>query len=254
MLYSRGGGVASAIPCTPTAQQSIAVSPSSALNVSSLFDCEGGVFDVTWSGVVNIQSSIVIGTGTTVSIAGDHVSNVTIGLSSDSAGTSSAVNNTGSSAVVATDVIGPLFVVQRGVLNLEGISVRGGSATVTAGLGVISGGGVSAEDANVTVTGCTFEENFAEWVGGGIFANRSRVEIRDTAFRVCAAGAPPVAGEVDYVEGSGGGVGVRERAIARVGSEACRSSSNMARLLSLCDSKRRTWCGKRVFSPTFSAV
>ncbi|CAM9425560.1 unnamed protein product, partial [Sphacelaria rigidula] len=194
VLYDRQGGVASAIPCAPTTQQSITVNPSSATTVSAVFECEGGNFDVTWSGIVSVQESIVIGNGTTVSIAGNHVSDLTVGDSSDSTGTSSDE----SSAILTTDNIGPVFLVRGGTLNIEGVAIRGGNsmnATETAGLSVINGGGISAEDANVTVTGCTFENNFADWVGGGLFANRSRVEVRDSAFRECKAGDTPVAGE-----------------------------------------------------------
>lgn len=176
---------ADAAPCTTTAQQSVTASQSSALNLSSLFDCEGGDFAVTWSGIVSVQASIKIGNGTTVSISGDYISDVTVADSSSSIGSrGSAVNNSGTSAAVAATRFGPIFVVQGGVLNLAGIAVREGGATVTIGL---SGGGVFAEDANVTVTGCAFENSSAELYGGGIYANRSTLVVQDTAFRKCSA-------------------------------------------------------------------
>lgn len=211
MLYHRGGGVANAVACTTTAKTSITVSSSSdPSEVSSLFDCEGGVFDVTWSGVVNVEASIKIGQGTTVSISGDHASDATVADPTSSIGrdSSSAVNSNGSSAAVALNRFGPVFLVERGTLNLAGIAVREGGATSTAGLS-ISGGGISAEYATVTATNCTFEDNFAEWVGGGIFANWSTVEVRDTVFRRCSAGDAPEAteGTLDVI-GAGGGIGV----------------------------------------------
>ncbi|CAN0102907.1 unnamed protein product, partial [Sphacelaria rigidula] len=140
----------------------------------------GGNFDVTWSGIISVQESIVIGNGTTVSIVGNHVSDLTVEDSSDS----TVANSNESSVVLTTGDIGPVFLVRGGTLNIEGVVIRGGNTmhgTEIAGLGVINGGGgISAEDASVTVTGCTFENNFADWVGGGLFANRSRVEVRDS--------------------------------------------------------------------------
>lgn len=207
VLYHRGWGVANAVACKATTETSITVSPSSdPLEVSSHFDCEGGDFNVIWSGVVNVQASIKIGKGTTVSISGDHVSDVT---AADASSSFPAVkNSTASSAVVGSNNVGPIFLVQEGTLNLAGIVVREGIAsTYTSGLN-ISGGGVAAMNATVTVTNCMFEDNFAEWTGGAIFANWSTVEVRDTIFRTCNAGEVPVAGQVESPEGAGGGIGV----------------------------------------------
>lgn len=212
MLNRWGVSVTSTAPCNTVAQQPITVNPTSALNVSSLFNCEGGDFDVTWSGVVHVGASITIGSGTTVSISGDYVSEVDVEQSSS--GSDINVNGTkaGSSAAVATGAFGPLFVVQPGgVLNLNGIAVRNGNSSLGVGAGIIaSGGGVYANEANVMVTGCVFEDNFAELLGGGIFANRSRLIVRDTEFRRCKAGLVPVVGQ-DDVESAGGAISVSAR-------------------------------------------
>ncbi len=132
---------------------------------------------------------------------------------------------------------GPVFYVDGGQLFLQGLAVRGGYAagdstssgsstsssnststitstitststsTSTGGDSVVSGGGVSAIDANVTVTGCEFEDNFADYLGGGIFANRSSVVVVGSVFRRCQADVVP-SPEVDDADGAGGGIGV----------------------------------------------
>ncbi|CAN0082894.1 unnamed protein product, partial [Ectocarpus sp. 8 AP-2014] len=130
---------------------------------------------------------------------------------------------------------GPLFFVDGGQLFLDSLAVRGGytsnstgsftytastdaaadgaNSTTTSGVNetaiatvVISGGGVHAIDSNVTVTGCEFEENYADYWGGGIFANGSTLVVRGSVFRRCEAGEVPLPGDED-VDGAGGAIG-----------------------------------------------
>lgn len=203
--------VVDAAVCTPAAQ-TLEVS-SSTLNISSLFNCSDGNFQVTWSGVVNVTESIKIGNGTTVSITGDYISDVvdpTGGHSTSS--TEAAIINSGSSAAVASNNFGPVFVVIGGALSLDRIAVHNGRAGPTIGDAYPSGGGIYAMYSNITVNGCAFEGNYAESEGGGIFANHSRVEVRDTAFRKCQAGPVPKAGDED-VTSTGGGITVSAVAV-----------------------------------------
>lgn len=166
---------------------------------------------MTWFGVVHVGASITIGSGTTVSISGDYLSEVNREQSIASGVITANATQNLSSAVVAMSAFGSLFVVQPGgTLNLDGIAVRNGNSSLGEGAGIGNGGGVYAHDANVTITGCAFEDNFAEVFGGGIFANESRVVVRDTEFRRCAAGFVPFSGQ-DDADGAGGGVSVSSR-------------------------------------------
>lgn len=190
--------MASAAPCDSTVQMSVAVTPFTSLDLSSVFDCEDGEFEVSWSGAVSITESIRIGRGTAVSIMGD-------GSGSNDETSDAETADTESAAVEAVNAFGPIFVVNGSELYLEGIVVRDGNATDAAGEGLVTGGGVHALDANVTVVGCVFEDNFALHSGGGIYAQWSRLVVRDTEFRRCNAGLVPEAGDQD-AEAEGGGV------------------------------------------------
>ncbi|CAN0356022.1 unnamed protein product, partial [Ectocarpus sp. 12 AP-2014] len=287
----------------------------------SLFDCEGGEFNVSWSGEVAVPGTIYIGRGTTVRIFGEpgnssSGSNATTpgsGSSSAAAGDSSAAAGSSGSASTTSSTstsssssssverdqewvealsnrlpplpngltsvamgtfaaasttttssggtsssgnasssfpsntqegeeaetmtpTGPLFFVDGGQLFLDSLAVRGGytsnstgsftytastdaaddgtNSTTTSGVNetdiatvVISGGGVHAIDSNVTVTGCEFEENYADYWGGGIFANGSTLVVHGSVFRGCEAGEVPLPGDED-VDGAGGAIGV----------------------------------------------
>ncbi|CAM9443637.1 unnamed protein product, partial [Sphacelaria rigidula] len=112
-----------------------------------------------WSGAVNVTESIRIGYGTAVTIVGEGAE---------------------SSAVRAASAFGPIFVANGSVLYLEDLAVCSGNATDIGGEGLVSGGGVHAVDATVTLVGCVFEDNFALHTGGGVFTNRSRLVVQDT--------------------------------------------------------------------------
>ncbi|CAN0002241.1 unnamed protein product, partial [Ectocarpus fasciculatus] len=124
--------------------------------------------------------------------------------SSGNSSSSSSPSSTQEDEEIATAPTGPLFFIDGGQLFLDSLAVRGGytsnstgSFTYTASVDdedaddganstttsssssggvnetfiaptvVVSGGGVHAIDSNVTVTGCEFEENYADRWGGG---------------------------------------------------------------------------------------
>lgn len=237
-----GTGV-SAAPCVSTTTaststggvgdaQQLNVTPTTRPNITSVFNCEGGDFDVYWSGHVNVTGTIVIGRGTTVRIFGDVNSSASDSSLSSSEGlgelasglalplglTSAAVG-VGSPEITAdTDTgvsFGPMFFVDGGELVLQDLIVRGGFATNTTrgldGIGGIygNGGGVHAiNQSTVSVARCEFIDNFAEHWGGGIFANRSTLTVVDSVFRNCHAGYLSTIEDED-LEGEGGGILVR---------------------------------------------
>lgn len=224
----------------------------SGLDLTNMFACEGGEFLVSWSGIVTVPQTICIGSGTTVWIVGSNVSSSSsISLSSASdqqeplealstrlpplpnSLTDAAVRTAsepeqqdmaGDTSFTAVATPGPMFFVNGGNLYLEGVAVRGGntagysadsahsSSTIPSDDAVVSGGGVHAIDANVTVVGCEFDDNFANYMGGGIFTNRSTLVVVGSVFRRCAADVEPSLDEIadDEFEayGAGGGIGV----------------------------------------------
>lgn len=187
-----------------------------------IFDCEGGNFEVFWSGSVTLTESIRIGRGTTVSICGDHDN----GLSTSNCfGADDSIIETTfiedeESEIVAEGVFGSIFHVEAGSLNLVNMALRDGNASGSNSTGISDGGGLYAHQADITVTGCTFEDMFAGYWGGGIYSNGSRLLIQDTVFRRCSAGKIPEAGQ-DHVEAAGGALGVS----ASASSCLCRRSS-----------------------------
>lgn len=239
----------SAAPCstgntTATGGVAMAITPTTGLNLTNVFNCEDGDFQVVWSGAVNVTGTIYIGQGTTVTIVGDATSNATettaeAGSSSSSSsgssgesgsstsddevdilteslsipsGLTSAVVGVGSRDVDAdTDKsisFGPIFSVNGGQLFLENIAIRSGFAVNTTKNGeAVNGGAIYALYSNVTATGCEFEDNFAEFWGGAIFANRSTLVTVDSVFRGCRAGFQAEAG-VEDVDRSGGAIAV----------------------------------------------
>lgn len=57
--------------CSSVGIQSVTVSNEMSSNLSTIFDCDEGEFHVSWVGVVNVSSTIKIGSGTTVRIFGE---------------------------------------------------------------------------------------------------------------------------------------------------------------------------------------
>ena len=211
---------------TPSVQN-VTVTNGTESNLSTLFACEGGEFNVSWSGVVQVSSTINIGRGTTVRIFGEKIassaSTITSPVSSSNNLTSTLqlelemlsddlnVPHLTSAAegVHGDDPFGPIFFVDGGELHLEDVAVRNGIATTNSTVNtIVLGGGVYAVDSNISVLSCVFEDNFAELNGGGIHANRSTVTVRDSVFRGNKAGFQPSVDD-DNIDGAGGGIGVR---------------------------------------------
>lgn len=225
----------SAAPCSSgdtstTAAQNVSVTPNTPLDLTTAFYCEGGDFEVHWSGEVHLTGTIVIGSGTTVRISGECnsgasnssstfdevISNLTTGLALPLNLTSAAVGVAPPNITVSTDKeasFEPMFFVDHGNLILEDLIVRGGF-TVHADeevdmIGDIerSGGGIFAVNSSVSVTRCEFNDNYAQHLGGGIFVNASTLHVIDSMFKFCKAGY--VANiEEPYIAGEGGGINV----------------------------------------------
>lgn len=189
---------------TDTGVEYVEVFEGSGVNLSSIFECEYGEFDVTWEGSVTIRDPIRIGYGTVVSIHGDYDNGLG---SSDTASGHTASSVGEGSEIIAEAPFGSMFYVTNGSLSIENVALRNGNATNSTSPGFFSGGGIQVLDGNLTVSGCEFENTFAEYWGGGIFVNRSRIVVRDTVFRECKAGNKPQVGDED-AESAGGGVGV----------------------------------------------
>ena len=230
---------------TPSVQN-VTVTNGTELNLSTLFSCEDGEFNVLWSGVVQVSSTIKIGRGTTVRIFGEKIASsastinstasspnkLTSTSSASSIGSSSSKSSSlgvdlqlelemlseglnvpqltsAAEGVHGGDPFGPVFFVDGGELHLEDVAVRNGNATTNSTVNtIVLGGGVYAIDSNISVLSCVFEDNFAELNGGGIHANRSTVTIRDSVFRRNKAGFQPSVND-DNIDGAGGGIGVR---------------------------------------------
>ncbi|CAN0426080.1 unnamed protein product, partial [Scytosiphon promiscuus] len=62
---------------------------------------------------------------------------------------------------------GPILFVDGGQLFLENMVIRGGYVINSTDFPTASGGGIYANQSNITVTSCVFEDNFAEFAGGG---------------------------------------------------------------------------------------
>ena len=197
----------------------ITVTNDTAYDLSTVFDCEDGEFNVSWFGVVRVGSTIKIGRGTTVRIVGNSSSSTSNSsyVSSDMeleletlSGDLTLPQELASTAVEVSDGVsfGPIFLVDSGELYLEGLTVRGGNATNSTAGTFIAGGGISANFSQISVSSCVFEDNFAEYLGGGIHTNRSTLTVKDSVFRRNKAGFQSFAGDED-VDGAGGGIGVR---------------------------------------------
>lgn len=218
-----------AVSCFPNATGTVEVlniSTVDDIDLTSLFDCEDGEFEIILWGSVTVNDNIQIGSGTKVSIVGNHDN----GLLSDyygeklvnpdygSGASTNATAETGSidSEIIAGTAFGPMFFLENASLHLENITLRNGNATTSTSSGIVSGGGLHSLDADITIAGCTLEDMFAEYWGAGIFANRSRIVVRDTLFRRCASGIRSQAGQTTSsrvgggdVIGVGGGIAVR---------------------------------------------
>lgn len=226
-----------AASCSPSTN-SLIVEPGSGPNLEAVFNCEDGDFEVFWSGEVSVPGTIFIGYGTTVKIYGENTainasSNSLSGTTVDSSSSSSSdqqdqqlkelssgmslPTDISAAAVGSSDSGGPIFHVDGGQIVLNALAVRNGY--VDNG----SGGGVYANNSDVTIIDCLFENNFASDQGGGVFAILSTLAVANSTFRGNSAGFEPLVGDDDG-EGAGGGIAVRT---------LCRTRLSNANLL-LC--------------------
>lgn len=222
-------------PCVPnndtssdiggeTVVKHVAVSDASE-DLAHMFDCEDGVFEVDWSGTVDVTDTIVIGAGTTVTIVGTPASSVTEGSTSESGsnvsggeeleeltsglllphGLTSAAVGCYTSEITAhdeDDLMKPMFSVREGQLFLEDLMVRGGFAE--------SGAGIYAKESNVSIVRCQFVDSFAKVSGGAIYMEASVLDVANSSFSGCRAGFSSFSDD-DDVEGKGGGIHVGPR-------------------------------------------
>ena len=235
-----------AAPCDSTATpageaQFVIVTPVNNLNIT-MFDCEDGNFDVTWSDAVNVRDTIVIGNRTTVMITGEPATSSTTdgATSADTAATgdgSSSLSDEArleqltmsrlslprglTSSIVGvgppdesqlndtTTISGPIFHVTEGTLILQDLIVEDGYAANAADSDNADGAGIFAVGAEINVTRCKFSNNFAVRWGGGIYAKESTVVAVDSVFEGCRAGFRSISGEDDF-NGAGGSIAVRK--------------------------------------------
>ena len=116
--------------------------------ISSMFECEGGEFDVSLSGVIDVSSTITIGRNTAVRIFGESPEHSSSSVNS-SYGLNVPQELTSAVARASTsDPFGPIFFVQEGELHLERVIVRGGNATTDTTID--KGGGVHANSSIVS--------------------------------------------------------------------------------------------------------
>lgn len=108
------------------------------------------------------------------------------------------------SAIIAGTAFGPIFIIEDASLHLENVSLRNASVTTLGLSGMSGGGGLSLVNAEVMITGCEFEDMFAELSGGGINAIDSRLVVNNSVFRRCISGPKPELGTEELVIAGGG--------------------------------------------------
>ena len=113
-----------------------------------------------------------------------------------------------------------------------------------------TGGGIYAIRSNVSIARCEFNDNFAENLGGGIFANDSVLEVVDSMFRYCEAGFVSTFSDEDFLKGAGGGISVSNLVVRKstFSAQSCRSFLARVGLARLA---RFGGCGRSYGSPFF---
>jgi len=114
----------------------------SATTLAEAVNCSGGMFHVMWEGSILIDQTIYITEGTTVFVTGE--------------GSGAEVNGGGRLR---------LFTVDGGVLHVDRLILREGSATY--------GGAIAATRSSVFLNSTTCSDNFAESYGGAVYAGKS---------------------------------------------------------------------------------
>lgn len=154
------GRRSAAVPCASSAlvAPSVVEDTAGALGLAEAVDCSDGAFEVSWVGSVAVEQTIRVPDGTVLSIEG--------------------LPDGSSIADGAGEV--RLFQVDRGALQLSGLSLVNGTSTV--------GGSIFAFDSVVTATECEFTGNAAS-EGGAIYALDSVVNATDCEFTRNVAGS-----------------------------------------------------------------
>ena len=219
---------------TPEEHAKILNVNASTVHLLNELNCEGGRFEVTWTGVVDVTDSIVVGSGTEVRITGQGLS-----TTAEDATTSTFIdstNGTGQNGLLkeltrhlhlphgleaaavgmvpeymadtrTATAFGPIFDVQTGgTLDLQRMIVRGG---LVAGNKYHGWAGIfAAKESNVSITQCEFSDTFAEHNGGGIYVKKSVLKVTDSRFTRCWAGLQSQDDD-DDPDGKGGAIHVR---------------------------------------------
>lgn len=263
-----------------SASVSVSVTPATGLNLT-IFNCEGGNFDVCWSGAVNVTETIHIGRGTTVHIQGnttrcnhsdaaymaesgssttgdsgntstghDELNELTTILSIPRGPTSAAVRTAPpdtSGDFKESPSFGPIFFVDGGELFIENMAIRGGLTTNSSDNPTDCGAGIHAKNSTVKASSCEFEDNIAESAGGGVFGVYSTLEMVDSVFRRCEAGSQGEAGDED-VNGAGGAISVSPVSALSI----INISDVVVRTYHVCASSEATCCRRYLVrsSPT----
>lgn len=153
------GRRSAAVPCASSTlvAPSVVEDTAGALGLAEAINCSDGAFEVSWVGSVTVEQTIRVPDGTVLSI---------VGLPD------------GSSIVDGAGEV-RLFEVERGTLQLSGLSLVNGTSAY--------GGSIYAFDSIVTASGCEFTGNVAS-EGGAIYGLDSVLNATDCEFTRNVAG------------------------------------------------------------------
>ena len=194
--------------------QQVAISNDTAFDLSTIFACEGGEFNVSWFGVVEVSSMIKIGNGTSVRIYGENaITSPVMAASTTGSGTSLAttsssasrnrsilaVNNSSSNSS-SNSTVNLEFELDRrsSELNLPqeltSAAVRLDGSASFGPMFFVDGGELHLE--RVAIRGGNSTNSTAEMngVGGGVYAISSNVSVSSCVF------------EDNFAENHGGGI------------------------------------------------
>lgn len=129
-------------PCSVNAQRSWVVGTSAqAQALAAAVNCSGGLFEVEWIGMVDVEDTIYVASGTVLTVTGD-----------------------GASAVINGNSATRLFTVVDAALHVSGVNISSGASLV--------GGGIAAARSTVTFRHTNFIGNTATaGSGGGVYAS-----------------------------------------------------------------------------------
>ena len=152
-MYNCEEPPADAIPCAADLPSQWSVeSTSDAQDLAKVVYCSGGVFEVSWNGIVEINETIYVVDGTVL-----HISGVGLGAAIDGGG------------------INRPFTVRNASLNVTNLAIINGNAT--------SGGAIAASGSALAFTRANVSGNTASINGGGILVtDRSSVVFNGETF------------------------------------------------------------------------